>query len=78
MPESPDIDLGKLKDSIAKAVPPYAKLRGTAEKPVAFGLNAIHVMVILDDKKGGAEEMEQAFAKLPGVQSVDTVEVSLL
>ena len=78
MPESPEIDLSKLKDEIAKAVPPFAVLKGTAEKPVAYGLNAIHVMVTLDDKKGGAEDIEKAFSQLKGVQSVDTVEISLV
>ena len=78
MPENPQVDLGKLKDAIAKMLPPGVTLRGTAEKPVAFGLTALHVMIVLDDKTGKPDEIEQALAKLEGVQSVDTVEVSLL
>ena len=78
MPESPDTDLENLKESIAKTLPKDAVIRGTAIKPVAYGLNAIHIMVIIDDKKGGVEEIEKSFSGIKGIQSVDTVEVTLV
>lgn len=78
MPESTDVNLGELKDNIVKTLSQIAKVKGTAEKPVAFGLNAIHVMILLDDKKGGTEVVENALANIKGVQSVDVVEMSLV
>lgn len=78
MPESPSVDLAALKDSIGKAIPSYATVRGMADKPVAFGLTAVHVMVVMDDKSGGAEDVEKALNGLKNIQSVDTVEVTLM
>jgi elongation factor 1-beta len=78
MPESPQVDLGRLKDDVKKILPKGIELRGTAEKPVAFGLTALHIMIVLDDKTGGTEEFEQALSKIQGIQTVDTVEDTLI
>jgi len=78
MPESAEQDLNKLKEDLKSAIPPIAKLHGIVEQPIAFGLKALIVIVILDDKKGGMEETESALAKVPGVESVEVEEVGLL
>jgi elongation factor 1-beta len=79
MPESTDIDLAKLKDAIKAAVPSYARLHAVEEKPIAFGLRALIVVTIMDDKGGHSpEETEEAFSKIPGVESVEVEEVGLL
>jgi len=53
-------------------------LRASETKPVAFGLKALHILIVIDDKKGGAEQIEDAISKVPGVQSVEIVEMGLL
>lgn len=78
LPEDVNIDLGKLKQEIEKALPEGALLKASEKKPLAFGLNALHVLIVLDDKKGGSEAVEAAVAKVPGVQSVELVEMGLL
>lgn len=78
LPEGVEVDLDKLKADIAKALPAAAVLKASEIKPVAFGLNALHVLVVLDDKKGGSEQVEDAIAGVPGVQSVEIVEMGLL
>jgi elongation factor 1-beta len=79
MPESTDIDLTKLKESIKTAVPSYARLHAVEEKPIAFGLKALIVVTIMNDKGGHSpEETEEAFSKIPGVESVEVEEVGLL
>ena len=64
MPDSPEINLETIKENITKAIPKHAKLNSITEKPVAFGLKALEVQIILDDRKGGAEEIEQALNEL--------------
>ena len=78
LPEGLDTDLKKLKDDIGKALPEGASLRASEERPVAFGLKALHVLIVLDDKKGGAELVESKISSVPGVQSVEIQEMGLL
>ena len=78
LPEGLEVDLKKLKDDIGKVLPAGAYLKASEERPLAFGLKALHVLVVLDDKKGGADQVETAISAVPGVQSVEIVEMGLL
>ena len=78
LPEGLEVDLEKLKSDIGKVLPHGAILKASEQRPVAFGLKALHILVVLDDKKGGAELVENAIASVPGVQSVEIVEMGLL
>jgi elongation factor 1-beta len=79
MPESTDVDFAKIRDAIKAAVPSYARLHAIEEKPIAFGLKALIVVTIMNDKGGHSpEETEIIFAKIPGVESVEVEEVGLL
>ena len=78
MPEDVEVDLEDLKSRITGTVKDPIKLNQIEEKPIAFGLKALHVQVIIDDKKGGADEFEAALSGLAGVQSVEVVHMGLL
>jgi len=78
LPEGLETDLDKLKGDIEKALPAGAKLRASEQRPLAFGLKALHVLIVMDDKKGGAEQVEDVLNTVPGVQSVEIVEMGLL
>jgi elongation factor 1-beta len=78
LPEGLDVDLKKMKDDIGKVLPHGALMKASEERPVAFGLKALHVLIVLDDKKGGAEQVEAAISGVAGVQSVEIVEMGLL
>ena len=76
MPESTDVDLEKLAEDIRKAVPSFARMHAIEQKPIAFGLKALIVVTIMDDKGGRSpDEIEEAVRKLPGVESVEVEEV---
>jgi elongation factor 1-beta len=70
MPDSADRDMKKLEDSLKAALPKSAKLQGIQLKPIAFGLKALLVAITVSDAEGGTEAVEEAFAKVPGVESV--------
>lgn len=78
LPEGLEVDLDKLRDDIKKALPEGAVMKASEQRPVAFGLKALHVLIVLDDKKGGAEQVEAAIAGVAGVQSIEIVEMGLL
>ncbi|MHC1567465.1 MAG: elongation factor 1-beta [Candidatus Syntropharchaeia archaeon] len=75
MPESVDTDLNLLKTRIEESLPEDVKLHGFSEEPIAFGLSALLVTVILEDKEGGTQQVEDAFSEVEGVESVQVIEV---
>ncbi|MBP1908934.1 elongation factor 1-beta [Methanolobus bombayensis] len=75
MPTGVDVDLEELKDKIIEVIPEGAEY-GTHEiEPVAFGLKAIVMVVIVGDIEGGTEKVEEAFAAVEGVESVTVTDV---
>jgi elongation factor 1-beta len=78
MPDDPSVDLNELKQRITKAIPAGVTLKNIQEKPIAFGLKALNVMITMPDGEGGTDHVEEALAKIPRVQSVETTDVGLL
>ncbi|MDQ1261793.1 MAG: elongation factor 1-beta [Euryarchaeota archaeon] len=79
MPVSMDVDLKMLAEEIKKVVPSFARLHAIQEMPIAFGLKALIVVTIMDDKGGRSpDEIEEAVRNLPGVESAEVEEVGLL
>ena len=76
MPESVDTDLVGLKENLKNVIPAGAQLHGDiVEEPIAFGLKALIVTLIVNDEEGGTEPAEEAFAKVPGVENVQMLEL---
>ncbi|MDI9393913.1 MAG: elongation factor 1-beta [Euryarchaeota archaeon] len=76
MPESVDTDLAELKDRLKAVIPAGAELHGDiAEAPIAFGLKALVVTLIVNDEEGGTEAVEEAFSKVPGVENIQIMEL---
>jgi len=78
MPESTETDLEALKQRVRDVLPEGVRLHAFSLEPIAFGLKALIVVVILADAEGGTERVEKAIAGLDGVESVNVVEVGLL
>ncbi|MDD2615326.1 MAG: elongation factor 1-beta [Methanosarcina sp.] len=75
MPESVETDLAELKEKLNAVIPAGADLHGNiVEEPIAFGLKALIVTLIVNDDEGGTEAVEEAFAKVPGVENVQVQE----
>ena len=76
MPESVDTNLVELKEKIKGAIPAGTDLHGDIiEEPIAFGLKALIVTLIVNDEEGGTEAVEEAFAKVPGVENIQVLEL---
>ncbi|AFZ73283.1 elongation factor 1-beta [Natronobacterium gregoryi] len=71
MPNSPEIDLDALQERLETALPEGAKINGVEREEVAFGLTALYPTVIVPDGAGGTETVEENFADVDGVESVD-------
>ncbi|ERH08290.1 MAG: translation elongation factor 1B (aEF-1B) [halophilic archaeon J07HX64] len=78
MPESPEIDLDDLEEELEQALPEGARINGFERQEVAFGLVALLPTVIVPDESGGTEAVEESFADLDPVESVDVEDVGRL
>ena len=76
MPESLEVDLNALKESIKNATPANMKVHAIAEQPIAFGLVALDTVVLTNDKDGGdLDPVRDAYHALDGVSEVDVTDV---
>ncbi|MDI6718676.1 MAG: elongation factor 1-beta [Methanomicrobiales archaeon] len=73
MPESVEADLEELKASMRKKVPGIQDIR---EEPIAFGLKALKLAVVVGDEEGGTDAVEQSLRSVSGVASAETIEVN--
>ncbi len=75
MPKSPDVDLEALIAEIRRAV----DVSDIQITPIAFGLKAVDVMVVIPDgTEGGTAPYEEKLRSIEGVESAETVDVTLL
>ena len=76
MPEGVEVDLDGVQSQVRSSL--GGSLRKLEVKPVAFGLKAVEAIVVVDDKAGEMERLEEALRGIPGVGGVETTEVTLL
>lgn len=79
MLDGPDVDTDKVVEKIKTGGPEWAKVNDVQVKPVAFGLKAIEALIVMGDKSGNnPDDVEKFLSKIPGVQNVETVNMTLL
>ena len=75
MPESPEIDLEKLKSALKQKLPGIQDIR---EEPIGFGLKALKLVAIINDAGGETDAIEGKLNTIPGVERAEIVEVTLM
>ena len=78
MPTEVDVDFNKMRENIKQKLPATAKINRFTEIPIAFGLKALQVEIILDDRKGGGDDIERILGEIEDVNSVDLETMGLL
>ncbi|MBS1263047.1 MAG: Elongation factor 1-beta [Methanonatronarchaeales archaeon] len=68
----------ELGERVGGGMPEGARLVSIDEEPVAFGLKALLVDVVVRDAEGGSEAVEEEVSGLENVQSVQVVDLSRL
>lgn len=77
MPESPDIKPEEFSPEVESKIKSFAG-EGEMKKeiePIAFGLKALKITFVMDEKKGSTEPLEEEIAKIKGVNSVEVIDV---
>jgi elongation factor 1-beta len=72
MPETPDVDLEKIKAEISKRI----KIQDSKIEPIAFGLKSLKILVIVPDKETG--DIENKIKEVRGVSDVETESITLV
>jgi len=72
MPESPDTDLEKIKEEISKKI----EIKDSKIEPIAFGLKALKILIIVSDKE--SENIENEIKSVNGVSEVEVESSTLI
>jgi elongation factor 1-beta len=72
MPESPDTDMEKVKSEIAK----MAQLNDAKIEPLAFGLKALKILVVVPDSN--FDGLEDKIKTISGVSEVEVESSTLI
>jgi|YelNatPaOPRAMG01_1025707.scaffolds.fasta_scaffold00131_65 elongation factor 1-beta len=75
-PESVDLDLKELTRHISERLPENSKIEGFREEPIAFGLNALILLVSMPDEEGIMNKVEEAIRATQGVSEIQIMSVS--
>ena len=78
MPHGVETDMNALAVGVKSAVPDGVTIRGMQIKEIAYGLKALLVAAAMPDAGGVLDRMEEALAKVPGVESVEVMEESVV
>ncbi len=75
MPESPDIDLNDIRETIMKTVDNVQQIQ---EEPIGYGLVALKVVVVVPDAQGQTDIVESALNGIKGVERAEIIESTLV
>ena len=76
MPVSPESDLDIIADKATVFITEFGgTINSTKKIPLAFGLNSLEMMFIMDESKGSTEELEKRISEIDSVSSVDVTDV---
>ncbi len=72
MPTGVDVDLDKLENEINNSV----SAKRMSREPIAFGLVAINVTVLVEDEGGQLESAENKLKEIDGVGGIEVTEIT--
>ncbi len=78
MPSSPDIDMDMIKRQVEQATLELGEVKDMKEEPIAFGLKALKVLLMVEDQERIAEKVEEKLSNLEGIESAEVESVTLI
>lgn len=76
MPSGIDVDIENLKEKIKEALPGYAQLTKDEIIPVAFGLKAIILHIVMPDQS--PDELIEKIKNIENVENAEIADLSLI
>jgi len=78
MPEDTEFDFPALVGKLSTIVPANVKVAKTDVLPMAFGLKKLEAVFVMEDAAGLIDQLEETLRGIPGIQNVETEQVTLL
>jgi len=78
MPEGLEINLDDLKVKVESKIGDISNIEQTEIKPIAFGLKALMMNVLVDDSEGIMDKLEEMIGGVEGVQNAKVVTMTLI
>ena len=78
MPDGPEIDLEGIKAKVNEKIGGISKIEQTEIKPIAFGLKALVMNVVVEDQEGIMDRLEEEIDSVEGVQNAKVVTMTLV
>ncbi len=76
MPDETGADLDFIRENVEKEIYDFgASVEKVDLEPVAFGLKALKIFILMDESKGDTEELEKRITEIRGVGSVQVIDV---
>ncbi len=75
-PTDIDVNLDAMVSKLKSSLPDGMEIKNSAIEPIAFGLNALIVDFLLDDKEGQMDTLENAVKQTEGVSEIDVMNIS--
>jgi elongation factor 1-beta len=78
MPESPDVDMEQVQVEATAKIDKFVGEQGEKRcsiEPIAFGLKALNIIFVMNEKIGSTEPLEADLTTIEGVNSVEVVDV---
>jgi len=72
MPEAVDTDLDSVEKELKRKINPQR----TEKVPIAFGLNSLRVIKLVEEKEGEMERITQEIKNIQGVREVEVTNVT--
>jgi len=74
-PNSDEIDLKKLLNSINEKLPENFKIYAYKEEPIAFGLKALIIQILMPDEAGYSRKIEEFLEGFEEISEVTVINV---
>jgi len=76
LPTDIDVNLDALSNKLKSSLPNGMELKNSLKEPIAFGLNALIVDFLLDDKEGQMDMLESMVRQTEGVSEIEVMKIS--
>ncbi|MBE8538684.1 elongation factor 1-beta [Geoglobus acetivorans] len=71
MPKGVEVDLEQLKEKVSHAKPDEVEITDFGIQPIAFGLKALIVVVVMPDTEGIGDTLIESIQAIDDVESVE-------